>query len=136
MWTQLAPSTNEDAQAKQTTEPAAPGDLMEERRTVVWVGKSVVFKGELSSAEDMALDGHVEGSINVRDHSLTIGPDADIRADIVCKIVIIRGRVQGQITASDKIHLHETASIEGDLTSPRLEIVDGAQLVGRIETLK
>jgi len=126
MWTK-------NAQPVRTTGPAAPGHPMEERRTVVWVGKSVMFKGDLSSAEDMALDGHFEGRINVGDHSLTIGPDADIRADIVCKIVSIRGRVKGQITASDQIHLHETASIEGNLSSPGLVIADGAQLVGRVE---
>jgi len=109
---------------------------MEERRTIAWVGKSVAFKGELLSAEDMALDGRVEGTINVGDYSLTIGPDADVRADIVGKIVIIRGRVKGQIIASEKIHLHETASVEGDVSSPTIVIADGARLEARVETLK
>ena len=84
----------------------------------------------------MALDGQVEGTINVLDHSLTIGPDADIRADIVGKIVIIRGRVKGQIIASEKVHLHETAYVEGDVSSPAIVIDDGARLDGRVETLK
>jgi cytoskeletal protein CcmA (bactofilin family) len=109
---------------------------MEERRKIAWVGTTVVFKGELLSAEDMEIHGPVEGTINVRDHSLTIGPDADIRADIVGKIVIIQGRVKGQIVASEKVHLHETASIEGDVSSPMIVIDDGAQLEGRVETLK
>ncbi len=103
---------------------------------IAWVGKSVVFKGELSSAEDLTLDGHVEGTINIHDHSLTIGPDADIRADVVGRTVIVRGRVKGRITASEKIHLHDTASVEGDCKAPRFVMADGARVAGRIETLK
>ena len=95
-----------------------------------------MFKGELVSAEDMVLDGRVEGSIHVRDHSLTIGPDADIRADIVSDVVIIRGRVKGKIIANEKIQLHETASVEGDVSSQKIVIADGARLEGRLETLK
>jgi cytoskeletal protein CcmA (bactofilin family) len=109
---------------------------MEERRKIAWVGASVAFKGELSSAEDIEIYGQVEGAINARDHSVTIGPDADIRADIVGKIVIIRGRVKGQIIASEKIHLHETASVEGDICSPKIEIADGAQLEAQVDTMK
>lgn len=84
----------------------------------------------------MVLDGRVEGAINVRDHSLTIGPDADIRADIVGNSVIIRGRVKGKITASEKLHLHETASVEGDVSAQTIVIAEGARLEGQIETLK
>lgn len=109
---------------------------MEERRKIAWVGKSVAFKGELSSAEDMEIHGRVEGIINARNNSVTIGPDADIRADIVSRVAIIRGRVKGQITASEKIHLLETASVEGDLTSPKIEIAEGARLEAQIDMLK
>jgi cytoskeletal protein CcmA (bactofilin family) len=59
---------------------------MEERRKIAWVGTSVSFKVELSSAENMEIYGRIEGTINARDHSVIIGPDADIRADIVSRI--------------------------------------------------
>jgi cytoskeletal protein CcmA (bactofilin family) len=130
-----APKTDDAPQVK-TTGPVAPGRPMEERRIVAWVGKSVVFKGDLSSAEDLTIDGQVEGTINVPEHGVNIGPDADIRADIVSKIVIVRGRVKGTITASDKIHLHDTASVEGACKAPRFVIADGAWVVGRLETPK
>ncbi len=109
---------------------------MEERRNTAWFGTSVAFKGELSSAEDMVICGQFEGAIKVRDHSVTIGPDADVRADIVGKIVIVQGQVKGQIRASEKIHLYETASVEGDIRSPKLVIADGARLEVQVETLK
>ena len=136
MWNDKASLRHEDAAQAPKTGSAVRGRAEEDRRKIVWVGQSVVFKGELLSAEDMAVDGQVEGTIHVRDHSLTIGPDADIRADIVGKIVIIRGRVKGQIIASEKIHLHETASVEGDVSSPKFVIAEGARLDGRVETLK
>lgn len=136
MWNQQASPKDEDAPQAPTRGSAARGGPEEDRRKIAWVGQSVSFKGELLSAEDMALDGHVEGTINVRDHSLTIGPDADIRADIVGKIVIIRGKVKGQIVANEKVHLHETAFVEGDVSSPMIVIADGARLEGRVETLK
>jgi len=136
MRNQRTSSKNEDTAQALARGSAARGHSDEERRRNVWFGKSVAFKGDLVSAEDMALDGQIEGSINVRDHSLTIGPDADIRADIVGKIVIIRGRVKGKILANEKIHLHETASVEGEISSPTIVIADGAQIEGQLETLK
>src|SRR5689334_21683212 len=67
-------SSPQDTRPPQTVEPAvASRPLDDERRVVAWVGQSVVFKGELSSAEDMTIDGRVEGTIDLRDHGLTIG---------------------------------------------------------------
>jgi cytoskeletal protein CcmA (bactofilin family) len=136
MWNQQASLKNKDAAEVPATGSAAPDRPENERRKTVWFGKSVAFQGELSSAEDMALDGQVEGTIRVRDHSLTIGPDADIRADIEGKIVIIQGRVKGNIVASEKIHLYETAFVEGDVSSPVIVIADGARVECQVETLK
>jgi cytoskeletal protein CcmA (bactofilin family) len=106
----------------------------EERRHVAWVGKSVIFKGDLISSEDMTVDGRVEGSIEVCDHSLTVGPDADIRAGITARSVTIMGRVTGTITARDTVEIQSTGSVEGDIISPRIAIADGALLRGRVDT--
>ena len=112
----------------------AGGRLHDERRVVAWVGKSVVFKGELSSSEDMTIDGRVEGTINVRNHTLIIGPDADIRADITAATVTIFGAVHGSITARDKVDVRHTGSVEGNITSAKLAVVEGAVLKGRVDT--
>jgi cytoskeletal protein CcmA (bactofilin family) len=126
----------EGTRQPQTADPAAPGrPLDEEQRIVAWVGKSVVFKGDLSSSEDMTIDGRVEGTVKLRDHGLTIGPNAAIRADIVAKTVIVRGAVTGTVTAGDKVVVSETGSVEGDIISPRLALADGAVLRGRVDTL-
>ena len=112
--------------------PALPP---EERRVVAWVGKSVIFKGTLISSEDMTIDGQVEGTIEIRDQGLTIGPDADIRADIVARNVTIFGTVVGNVRASAKIDIQPTGRIDGDLISPRIVLADGALVRGRVDTL-
>jgi cytoskeletal protein CcmA (bactofilin family) len=110
----------------------SPGRPAEERRLTAWVGKSVIFKGDLVSSEDLAIDGRVEGTIDVRGHILTVGPDADIRATIQAGTVTIHGAVNGTITADHKVEIRPTGSVEGDILSPRLAMADGATLRGRV----
>jgi cytoskeletal protein CcmA (bactofilin family) len=102
---------------------------------MVWVGKSVVFKGELVSSEDMSIDGRVEGTVDVRDHTLTVGPDAEIHANISAKTITIHGAVTGSIKASEKVDIRETGKIDGNITAPRVVMAEGADLRGRIDTL-
>jgi cytoskeletal protein CcmA (bactofilin family) len=135
MWNQQEASPRtEGARPPQPAAPATATRPGEERRVVAWVGKSVIFKGDLVSSEDMTIDGRVEGTIEVRDHSLTIGPDADIRADIVAKSVIVLGSVTGSITAHDKVDIRDTGSVQGDILAARLAMSDGAMLRGRVES--
>lgn len=98
------------------------------------LGKSVVIKGELSGSEDFTLFGQMEGSIRLPDHTLTVGPHADIKADIVARIVLIRGTVTGNVTATEKVEIQASGSVTGDIRSPRLAVADGARLHGKVET--
>ena len=135
MWSREGPVKSEAARESQIAQLASPARPLEERRVVAWVGQSVVFIGSLMSAEDMTIDGHIEGSIDVRDHAVTAGPDADIRADIVAKVVTIHGTVVGNIRASAKIEICATAHIDGELIAPSVAIADGAVVCGRVDTL-
>src|SRR5688572_20582923 len=108
---------------------ARPGD---ERRVVAWVGKSVVFRGDLISDEDMTIDGRIEGTIEVRDHRLTIGPNADIEADIVAKWVTVFGKVSGSVTGQDKVEIRLGASVDADVSCAYLAIQEGAHFCGKV----
>jgi cytoskeletal protein CcmA (bactofilin family) len=125
-------SNKQDAR-QQPQAPAIPGRQSDERRVVAWVGKSVIFIGKLMSSEDMTIDGRVEGSIELPDHTLVVGPDADIRADIVAKAVTILGSVTGKISARERVEIRETGSVDGDIASARLAISDGGKLRGRVD---
>jgi cytoskeletal protein CcmA (bactofilin family) len=100
------------------------------------LGGSVVLKGELSANEDLLIEGQFEGSINLKDHCLTVGPHGQVKADINARQVIVNGSVNGKICARDKIEIRRTGNVVGDLTSAGVAIEDGAYFKGSIEILR
>lgn len=103
---------------------------------VATIGKSVVVRGELSGSEDLYVDGEVEGSISLRGQSLTIGPNGRVRANLEARNVIVHGRVDGNVTASDRVDLRKSASLTGDIATARVAIEDGAYFKGTIDIQK
>jgi cytoskeletal protein CcmA (bactofilin family) len=120
------------AQRDQSAEPA-PADSRSAAKLVMDLGKSVVIKGELSGSEDLTLYGQMEGSIKLPDHTLTIGPHADIKAQVSARSVVIMGAVTGNVTAGEKVEIGATGSVTGDISSPRLAIADGGCFRGKVE---
>jgi len=116
---------------------AAAAPVVEARRPVekdvVNIGKSVVIKGELNGSEDLTIEGHVEGTIQLRDHVLTIGPNGRIKAQVFAKAVIVLGEVTGNVTASDKVDIRDNGSVDGDIVSPRVAIAEGAHFRGSVD---
>jgi cytoskeletal protein CcmA (bactofilin family) len=96
------------------------------------LGRSVMIKGELSASEDLTLSGQVEGRVSLPNHTLTIGPEANIRAEIKAATVVIMGAVSGNVTASQKVDVRATGSVVGDVVSARIVIADGGQLLGKV----
>ena len=111
-------------------DPRAP---QTERRMVAWIGKAVRVEGKVISAEDLTIDGDVEGSIELGDHSLTIGREATVKADLLAKIVTISGKVRGNVRGVEKVDLRETGTVDGDISAPRLAMADGAVVTGRVQ---
>src|SRR5438552_7335878 len=116
---------------------ASPGHRIEAghsmEKDIVNIGKSVVIKGELNGSEDLTIEGHVEGTIQLRDHVLTIGPNGRIKAQVFAKAVIVLGEVHGNVTASDKVDIRDNGSVEGDLVAPRIAIAEGAHFKGAVD---
>ena len=100
------------------------------------IGKSVVIKGELNGSEDLTIEGHVEGKIELKDHVLTIGPNGKIKAQVFAKSVIVLGEVTGNVTASEKVDIRDNGSVDGDIASPRVAIAEGAHFRGSIDMQK
>jgi cytoskeletal protein CcmA (bactofilin family) len=97
------------------------------------IGKSVVIKGELTGSEDLTIEGHVEGKIELRQNVLTIGPNGKIKAQVFAKSVVILGEVTGNVTASEKVDLRDNGSVDGDIAAPRVAIAEGAHFRGSID---
>lgn len=102
-------------------------------KDIVNIGKSVVIKGELNGSEDLTIEGHVEGTIQLRDHALTIGPNGKIKAQVFAKSVIVLGEVTGNVTASDKVDIRDNGSVDGDIIAPRVAIAEGAHFRGSVD---
>ena len=100
------------------------------------IGKSVVIKGELNGSEDLTIEGHVEGKIELKDHVLTIGPNGRIKAQVFAKTVIVLGEVNGNVSASEKVEIRDGGSVDGDIVSPRVAIAEGAHFRGSVDMQK
>ena len=102
-------------------------------KDIVNIGKSVVIKGELNGSEDLTIEGQVEGTIQLRDHVLTIGPNGRIKAQVFAKAVIVLGEVTGNVTATDKVDIRDNGSVDGDIIAPRVAIAEGAHFRGSVD---
>ena len=100
------------------------------------MGQSLIIKGELTGGEDLTLDGRVEGKVSLPDHVLTVGPNAKLDAEIVAKVVIILGTVNGNVSAREKFELRPGGNMEGQLSAPKIAMAEGATFNGKIEMPK
>jgi cytoskeletal protein CcmA (bactofilin family) len=97
------------------------------------IGKSVSIKGELTGSEDLFLDGRFEGTVTLAGSRLTIGPNAHVTANINVRDMVVFGRIEGNIHASGRIELRQSAMVNGDIFAGRLSIEESATVSGRVE---
>jgi cytoskeletal protein CcmA (bactofilin family) len=97
------------------------------------IGKSVVIKGELSGSEDLYVDGQVEGSIALKNNSLTVGPHGQVKASVEAKGIVVQGKLEGNVLATDRVELRKSAVVNGDITTQRIAIEEGAYLKGKVD---
>ena len=119
-----APSAPAPVAAAVTTPQGA------ERATI---GRSIVVRGDVSGDEDLLIQGRVEGSVNLRQHSVTIGPDGEVNASIAGRLVTVEGRVEGNIDGAEQVILRSSAYVKGDIKAPRLVLENGARFRGLVD---
>jgi cytoskeletal protein CcmA (bactofilin family) len=106
--------------------PAGPT----ERATI---GPSITIRGDVTGDEDLVIQGRVEGTVDLKQHSVTVGPEGRVKADISGRDVTVEGEVTGNVRAQDHAILRATARVDGDLAAPRVVIEEGAAFRGRID---
>jgi cytoskeletal protein CcmA (bactofilin family) len=126
----LRPATVANPKEVRTVE--TPKAMNEARAEGAHIGKSVLVKGELSGSEDLYLDGEVEGSVDLRGHNLTIGPNGRVKAHTQARDVVIQGKVDGNVTA-DRVELKKSAIHVGNIVTQRIIIEDGAYFKGSVD---
>ena len=115
-----------------TPQVRKPSNL-DNRGDVVKIGKSIFIKGEISGAQDLIIDGKVEGEIQLKENQVTVGENGKISGEIHAKTIIIQGEVVGNMFAGEKLEIKVSGALKGDVTSPRLIIDDGAYFKGSID---
>jgi cytoskeletal protein CcmA (bactofilin family) len=129
---------------QQTRGPRATGNLPKEIAVMdvpktgefAHIGKSVFIKGELSGSEDLYLDGQVEGNILLKGNNLTVGPNGQVKANVDAKGVIVQGKLEGNLHATDRVELRKSAIVTGDIATQRIAIEEGAYLKGKVDVGK
>lgn len=128
----LAPSGGHSTSSHRDA-PAAPPVSS---RAAACISQGIRIKGEITGSEDLFVDGPIEGKINLANGSLTVGPNGTVKADVVAREVIVRGRVEGKILGRERVQLWSTGQVIGEVQTQRLAIEDGAVLRGKVETGK
>ncbi len=101
--------------------------------SVATIGKSIIFKGELTGSEDLEINGTVEGDVKLPDNTLIIGQTGQVKASVSAKSILIVGRVNGDVTATERIQLEASGIVDGDLRAPKLLVEEGAVMNGTVE---
>lgn len=100
---------------------------------VVRVGRSIVIKGEISGAQDLTLEGRLEGKIELKDNRVTISESGIVNGEIFARQIAIQGQVVGNVYAEERVEIKSSGSLRGDIVAPRLIIEDGAYFKGSVE---
>ena len=97
------------------------------------IGRSITIRGEVTGDEDLLIQGRVDGSVDLKQHSVTVGPDGEVKASIIGRVVTIEGRVEGNLSADEQVILRSSSWVQGDITAPRVVLEDGARFRGGVD---
>jgi cytoskeletal protein CcmA (bactofilin family) len=112
-------------QAQQSSAPQAKEHAM--------IGPKVSIKGNLTGEEDLLIEGSLEGKIEMRRHSVTIGKKGQVKADIYGKIIVIEGTVEGNLYGEEQLIVRQSGTVRGNIVSPRVALEDGSNFMGSID---
>src|ERR1700682_2504619 len=127
-----APANQTKENPPMSTAPAASHHVSDSRGPAV-IGESGMIKGQIFSREDLTIDGEVEGSVELHEHRLTVGPHGKLQAGVKAREIVVLGSVHGNVEASDKIDIRKDARLVGDIKTARIVIEDGAYFKGSID---
>jgi cytoskeletal protein CcmA (bactofilin family) len=100
------------------------------------LGKSVIVKGQIFSREDLTIDGDVEGTIELQEHRLTVGPNGKVKASVKAREIVVLGTIHGNVETTDRIDIRKDAKLVGDIKTARIVIEDGAYFKGNIDIIR
>ena len=103
------------------------------QKNAMAIGASICIKGDVTGDEDLIIQGHVEGTINLKGHNVTINKSAKVKANIEANQIIVEGELAGDMNGDEKVIIRETGNVYGNIIAPRVTLEDGAMFKGSIE---
>ena len=97
------------------------------------IGPSIRVKGNLQGKEDLLIQGTVEGKVELQQNQVTVGPQGKVKADIMGRVIVVQGSVEGNLFGSEQVLLSSSSSVRGNITAPRVSLDDGANFKGAID---
>jgi cytoskeletal protein CcmA (bactofilin family) len=97
------------------------------------IGRSITIRGDVSGDEDLYIQGRIEGTVDLKQHNVTVGPEGRVKANIKGRMVTIEGEVDGDVLAQEQVALRSASKVNGDIVAPRVVLEDGASFLGSID---
>jgi cytoskeletal protein CcmA (bactofilin family) len=97
------------------------------------IGRSITINGEVKGDEDLLIQGRVDGSVTLKQHAVTVGPEGEVKADIGARVITVEGTVEGNLSAQEQVILRGSARVQGNITAPRVVLEDGARFRGGVD---
>ncbi|NDY94190.1 bactofilin family protein [Wenzhouxiangella limi] len=107
--------------------------MSEQQHRGAVIGPSIQIDGTLKGDEDLLIQGKVEGTIELKKNSVTVGESGEVKADIFAHSIVVEGQVEGKIVGSERLVMRKTARVRGTLIAPRVMLEDGARFNGTID---
>ena len=136
MWKKSEPDVSQPQPAPAPIPQSAPAPRMsvpQVKEKAAVVGSSIFIKGDLTGEEDLVIDGRLEGKIELKRHSVTVGKNGDIKGDIYGKLITVEGTVEGNLYGEDQLIVKHTGTVRGNIVSPRVALEDGSNFKGSID---
>jgi len=135
MWKKSEPEAArpQPAPASQAQTAPAPRNPVPQTRERAVIGPTIFIKGNLTGEEDILIEGQVDGKIELRHHSVTIGKSGRIKADIYGKVITIEGTVEGNLFGEEQLTVRQTGNVQGNIVAPRVALEDGSNFRGSID---
>jgi cytoskeletal protein CcmA (bactofilin family) len=129
---ELHPQPVPEPQAQPAQAPRIPMPQSQSKERAV-IGPTILFKGDLSGEEDLVIEGRVEGKIQFPRHSITIGKNGTIKADIYGKTITVEGTVEGNLHGEEQLIVRHSGTVHGNIIAPRVALEDGSNFKGNID---
>ena len=114
----------------ESSSPRSAGSAAREKAVI---GPSIHIDGDLRGEEDLLIEGEVNGTVQLRNNSLTIGAQGKVRADVYAHSIYVDGLMEGDLYGTERVNIRKSAQVRGNVTSPRVSLEDGAKFKGSIE---